>query len=64
METVWEKPQLRQQILNQFGSSVGMCCQFYHFGEKIFCFSDNIKELTGDMENSSCSLDQWYQLIY
>lgn len=41
-----------------------MCCQFYHFGEKIFCFSDNIKELTGDIPNSSCSLEQWYQVIY
>lgn len=64
METVWEKPQLRQQILNQFGNSAGMCCQFYHFGEKIFCFSDNIEELTGAISNSSCSLEQWYHVIY
>ena len=64
METVWEKPQLRQQILNQFGNSAGMCCQFYHFGEKIFCFSDNIKEFTSDISGSSCSLEQWYQIIY
>lgn len=64
METVWEKPQLRQQILNQFGNSTGICCQFFHFGEKTFCFSDNIEELTGDISNCSCSLEQWYQIIY
>ncbi|MBM6828302.1 EAL domain-containing protein [Anaerotignum lactatifermentans] len=64
METVWEKPQLRQKILNQFGNSAGMCCQFYHFGEKIFCFSDNIGELTAEITDCSCSLEQWYQVIY
>lgn len=64
METIWEEPQLRQQILNQFGNSVEAYCQFYHFEEKIFYFSDNIKELIGDISNSSFSLEQWYQVIY
>lgn len=64
METVWEKPQLRQQILNQFGNSAGMCCQFYHFGEQVFCFSDNVEKLTGDIPNCSCSLEHWYRIIY
>lgn len=64
MDIVWEDHQLRQQMLNQFGSSTGMCFQFYHFGEKIFCFSDNINELTSAISTDSCSLKQWYQAIY
>lgn len=64
MEIVWEDHQLRQQMLNQFGNSAGMCCQFYHFREKTFCFSENIHELTDGISNSSCTLKQWHQAIY
>lgn len=64
MNHVWENHQLRQQMLNQFGNSTGMYFQFYHFGEKIFCFSDNINELTRDISGAPCSLEQWYQAIY
>lgn len=64
MDIVWEDHQLRQQMLNQFGNSTGMYFQFYHFGEKIFCFSNNINELISDISKDSCSLEQWYQAIY
>lgn len=64
MNRIWEDDQLRQQVLNQFGSSTGMCCQFYHFGEKFFCFSDNICELTDEIAHTFCSLEQWYRAIY
>lgn len=64
MDIDWEDCQLRQQMLNQFGNSTGMCYQFYHFGERTFCFSDNIGALTGKIAHSPCSLERWYRSIY
>ena len=63
-EFVWEDRTLRQQVLNRFGNSTGMCYQLYHFGEKTFYFSDNIDALLGENVHKSYSLEQWYQAIY
>ena len=64
MNTVWKNHKLRRQILNQFGSSTGLCYQFYDFEKKLFCFSDNIQDIAGEITQSVCSLRQWYDAIY
>lgn len=61
---IWKDPYLRQQLLNQFGDSTGNCYQFFDYTNKVFYFSDNIGQIIEELEGTSCSLEQWYQLLY
>ena len=64
MDVLWENSEFRQKILNDLGDGTGECYQCYSFREKTFYFSDNVRDMTESLSSSSCSLEDWYRIIY